>query len=67
MIDIRRAQVTERAIERICDGRTYCLVKIGFAQRQGASPSHPYRGNVAHACASSDVQDKSALAVEAAS
>ena len=66
MIDNRVAQVTERIIERSRAGRGDYMAKIGAARQQGVSRSRLSCGNIAHAYAASEAQDKSALAVDRA-
>ena len=57
-------RVTERIIARSRDGRSDYLGKIAAARQQGVSRSRLSCGNIAHAYAASEVQDKSALAVD---
>lgn len=66
MLDRRVEQVTERIIERSRASRDDYLAKIGAARQQGVSRSRLSCGNIAHACAASETQDKSALAVDRA-
>ena len=58
------AGVTRRIVERSSSSRTDYLEKIGGARQQGVSRTRLSCGNVAHAYAASNTQDKSALAVD---
>lgn len=58
------AAVTARIIERSRASRGEYLDKINAARQQGVSRSRLSCGNIAHACAASDEQDKSVLAVD---
>ena len=66
MVNSTVAAVTERIIERSRGPREDYLTKISGARQQGVSRSRLSCGNLAHACAASGEQDKSALAVERA-
>jgi phosphogluconate dehydratase len=63
-IDSRIAEVTQRIIERSRGGRGAYLDKIHAARQQGVSRSRLSCGNIAHAYAASEQQDKSTLAVD---
>ena len=63
-IDSRVAEVTERIIERSRGTRSGYLDKIQTARVQGVSRSRLSCGNIAHAYAASEQQDKSTLAVD---
>ncbi|WP_101757194.1 phosphogluconate dehydratase [Oceanicoccus sp. KOV_DT_Chl] len=58
------AEVTERVIERSRESRKDYLSKISTARQQGVTRARLSCGNLAHAYAASDQQDKSVLAVD---
>lgn len=60
----RVAEVTERIIERSRGSRSDYMDKIRAASQQGVSRARLSCGNVAHAYAASEAQDKSVLAVD---
>ena len=64
MVNKTLSEVTERIIARSQDGRGGYLDKISAARQQGVSRARLSCGNVAHAYAASEAQDKSALAVD---
>jgi phosphogluconate dehydratase len=66
MINKTVADVTARIIERSQQGRSDYLNKISAARQQGVSRRRLSCGNIAHAFAASEPQDKSVLAVDRA-
>jgi phosphogluconate dehydratase len=64
MVHKTLAAVTERIISRSQDGRGKYLDKIATARQQGVSRARLSCGNIAHAFAASEAQDKSTLAVD---
>ena len=64
ILNTRLVEVTDRIIERSRDTRRDYLDKITAARQQGVSRSSLSCGNVAHAYAASEPQDKSVLAVD---
>ncbi|MFT5690768.1 MAG: phosphogluconate dehydratase [Oceanicoccus sp.] len=66
MMNARVIEVTERIIERSRDSRAEYLDKIDSARNNGASRARLSCGNIAHAYAASEEQDKSVLAVDRA-
>lgn len=63
-INANVAAVTERIITRSQTGRDAYLEKINSARQQGVSRARLSCGNIAHAFAASEQQDKSVLAVD---
>lgn len=66
MMNSTIVEVTERIIERSLVSRGEYLDKIAAARSNGASRSRLSCGNIAHAYAASEEQDKSVLAVDRA-
>jgi phosphogluconate dehydratase len=66
MLDSKVAEVTERIIERSRGPREEYLGKVSRARKQGVSRSRLSCGNIAHAYAACEDQDKSVLAVDRA-
>ena len=66
MLNSSVATVTERIIERSRDSRESYLNKIGKARQSGVTRGRLSCGNLAHAFAASESQDKSVLAVDRA-
>jgi phosphogluconate dehydratase len=64
MINSKIAAVTERIIERSRGSRGEYLKKVAAASQTGVSRAALSCGNVAHACAASEKEDKSVLAVD---
>ncbi|MFA7555355.1 MAG: phosphogluconate dehydratase [Spongiibacteraceae bacterium] len=64
MVHIKLAEVTNRIIARSKASRGGYLDKIAAARQQGVSRKRLSCGNVAHAYAASEQQDKSVLAVD---
>lgn len=58
------AEVTQRIIERSRGSRDQYLQKISSARQQGVSRTRLSCGNIAHAFAAAEKQDKSVLAVD---
>ncbi len=66
MTNSRVAEVTERIIERSRASRSDYMDKVRTARKPGASRARLSCGNIAHAYAASESQDKSVLAVDRA-
>ncbi len=64
VVNAKVAEVTERIIERSQAGRSDYLDKISTARQQGVTRARLSCGNIAHAYAASEPQDKSVLAVD---
>ena len=64
MTHARIKEITDRICERSRDSRSDYLGKITAARQQGVSRSRLSCGNIAHAYAASEPEDKSALAVD---